>query len=640
VWEAELDEVRVRAASLDFEAETLAARGEAVRWRLATGFASFYVPLPPVARVAPGERGGWIEDGEFALLSESVGLDARNRPVAVVIGEGTEHEHLRCLFRYPREDVVEQLSDGMVERIALEDGRAVRIVSATMAGHDRVRLVTWRDGVAVRVDGARARKDGGARAEARAATREQAWSAEEDAPAPGGLAAAIERARALEPRELVWDARTQAHEPWPDDSGALVEPLARALDAAVRDAAAASGIEAPFCLHLRNGDDAIDPRPAFPPTALLAGRAYRDGMRRLSARDRLTADDLERGVGAGVVADLQLADRLDDASLRACRALATALDPTSTWERIQAAGPVADAIGERLAELLHARPLPGAAEPFLALVSVGSSYGGADALERARRIAGDDHVDAFLASAAPRLETPAAAPEDRDALERLLAERGLERHARRIAHEIAADGILLEPGAGRSRLGGPPLLPRGERWPDGPLSFLAAIDLSELPDSQVAAGLPASGWLLFFADLDDDDRSRVLYTDVPVDASPPELDAEYVLRDRPVALRRVLTLPDDDDAGQRIGLDVFEAAAYRELVESIQPRDERHWLGGLVADVQGCPVEPGDVLLLHLAYDEALNFPFLDDGTLRFSISATALAERDWSRASTLGTSA
>jgi hypothetical protein len=46
------------------------------------------------------------------------------------------------------------------------------------------------------------------------------------------------------------------------------------------------------------------------------------------------------------------------------------------------------------------------------------------------------------------------------------------------------------------------------------------------------------------------------------------------------------------------------------------------------------------VLLLHLAYDEALNFPFLDDGTLRFSIPATALAERDWSRAVALRSSA
>src|SRR3954468_20625220 len=184
MWEAELDEVRARAASLDFEAETLAARGEAVRWRLATGFASFYVPLPPVAQLAPGERGGWIEDGEFALLSESVGLDDRGRPVAVVMGEGTEHEHVRCLFRYPRGDVVEQLSGGMVERIALEDGRAVRIVAATMAGHARVRLVTWRDGVAVRVDGAQAWKGGDARAGACTATRERAWSAEEDAPAP------------------------------------------------------------------------------------------------------------------------------------------------------------------------------------------------------------------------------------------------------------------------------------------------------------------------------------------------------------------------------------------------------------------------------------------------------------------------
>jgi len=215
-----------------------------------------------------------------------------------------------------------------------------------------------------------------------------------------------------------------------------------------------------------------------------------------------------------------------------------------------------------------------------------------------------------------------------------------EVRARAASVDIEAETLAARDDAERWRLGGPPLLPRGEPWPDGSLSFLAAIDLSELPGSQVAAELPPSGWLLFFADLDDDDRSRVLYTDVPVEASPPDLDPEYVLRDRALTLRRVLTLPDDEDAGSRIGLDVFEATAYRELVESIQPRGERHWLGGLVADVQGCPVEPGDVLLLHLAYDEALNFPFLDDGTLRFSIPATALVEGDWTQAAALRSSA
>jgi len=54
---------------------------------------------------------------------------------------------------------------------------------------------------------------------------------------------------------------------------------------------------------------------------------------------------------------------------------------------------------------------------------------------------------------------------------------------------------------GASRFGGSPDLPYDCEWPTAegvPLSFLAQVDLSQLPPSE----LPASGWLLLFYDTD------------------------------------------------------------------------------------------------------------------------------------------
>jgi uncharacterized protein YwqG len=56
-------------------------------------------------------------------------------------------------------------------------------------------------------------------------------------------------------------------------------------------------------------------------------------------------------------------------------------------------------------------------------------------------------------------------------------------------------------GAGRSRLGGDPLLAAGTNWPrwgSKPLSFLALIDLSEVDPGPLGLPLPPSGLLNFF----------------------------------------------------------------------------------------------------------------------------------------------
>lgn len=94
----------------------------------------------------------------------------------------------------------------------------------------------------------------------------------------------------------------------------------------------------------------------------------------------------------------------------------------------------------------------------------------------------------------------------RQALGYLLVEHGLPADELPEILSHVVDGIVLEPATGtpRSRLGGTGLLPAGEPWPtrrpDGrPLSFVAALDLGELP---TLAPLPPDGTLLIYWDFD------------------------------------------------------------------------------------------------------------------------------------------
>ena len=415
-----------------------------------------------------------------------------------------------------------------------------------------------------------------------------------------------------------------------------------------------TGIADPFVLEIRPQGRG----PSFPPFARVAGAEWRDGMRRSSQEDGAAIEQLYQGVGLGGAAHLELADHLDDEALRACRILSTALLGGAPWKVSRAAAAVADAVGDELARLLNSTPPAGAADPFLALVHVGDPYGEQDPIERARATVGDAHVERFLRSVASTAPPPADAETlrraltDRAALEALMRELGLAAHAQRLAHDVAAEALLLEPGeTDGSRLGGPALLPPDTSWPTHAgqdLTFLAAIDLAAAPRPGVAALLPVSGWLLFFADIDRDHDAeltdavnqpdaaiRVFATDEVVAA---ELRGAP-LRPRPIVLRPILTLPSGHEAPLDLGLNAFEASVYRELCDELAAAltDARstHWIGGHATGIQGFTPEPGTFLLLHLEWDDDLDFQFLDGGDLQFRIPTDALAVRDWSRITT-----
>lgn len=168
--------------------------------------------------------------------------------------------------------------------------------------------------------------------------------------------------------------------------------------------------------------------------------------------------------------------------------------------------------------------------------------------------------------------------------------------------------------------------------------------------------MPESGWLLFFADLDDDpgglvdDAGRARVFAVPAGAEPvpatPPAALGYVLGHRPVACEARLTLPDGYAAAAELGLDPAEGQAYDAVASWLRYGEEGwswqrpdHWVLGAVTGVQGHTPEADTVLLLHLASDEALGFQFLDAGTIQFRIPTDALDAGDWTAAQALADS-
>jgi hypothetical protein len=483
---------------------------------------------------------------------------------------------------------------------------------------------------------------------------------------------ALDRAAELVCDHVVWIAARDARAELRADVTGLAEHLADALAAAITAAAGACGLPRPFCVLVTGGRDRDDGgHRLLPPRALLADEAWRRGMVASSPND----GDAIRRLGldeSGFVVELDVASPLDRAALRACAELDGALDLyADPAETARAKGVLAELRDHLTVRLGEPDRFDGATPDFLPLVlrvDDRSNDPVGDALDRARRNLGQERVDAFVR--ATRSQAPARdgveadlakrALTDRDALEELLGAVGLGAHAERLAHEVADVGYLLRGSDVNrcSRLGGPALLPPGAAWPTGPhgrpLSFLAAVDLSELPARDA---WPTAGWWLFFAELGEDEdgwgfyepednhegaRARLLHVPPgiePVTCEPPAMLADdgLLLRHRRIAFEPVLTLPDESDAVESLGLDPFEARAYEAAQDALwvalgEPswKGGQHWVAGHVSGAQGEQPEAGTELLLHLANDDSLGFSFLDAGTIQFRIPADALARGDY----------
>lgn len=219
--------------------------------------------------------------------------------------------------------------------------------------------------------------------------------------------------------------------------------------------------------------------------------------------------------------------------------------------------------------------------------------------------------------------------------------------AARLARD-AAWGIRLEAGGqGVSRLGGSPVLPLGAQWPVGeegrPLTHLATIDLTELPDVEGRELLPSDGTLAFFADLSEEgefyepvgpegeDRDIVAIIHTPAGRPTSEPDAPKdteVLTERRVRLIERLQIPEPGFHG---------GGEDQEIVNTIYALVNGPWLAahqmlGNPPVAQEDPREHGEIVLLHMSDDDALGFGFLDLGTITAYAPADDLRAGRWDR--------
>jgi len=431
----------------------------------------------------------------------------------------------------------------------------------------------------------------------------------------------------------------------------MADELAAGLADAVAQAVSIAAVAEPFCVLVQSRGE----KP-LPPHVLIGSRAFRDATRAASTKDGDAVALLPSGVEQGTVARVDLVDHCTSDILDACREINTGLDDFAARSEKDRASAVVEELGPALAAALLDRDWPDAADPFLPLVDIGR-YGPADTIPDAtRQAAAPERLAEFERSISARRPAKrgrrpsvSRALTDRAALAKHLRFHGLDDDADRLAHDVAATGLLLGSAeSGTSRLGGTPLLPEGVSWPhtaDGrPLTFLAALDTAALAP-RAEFPLPAGETLLFYADIDpeyiDDlldevpnaegSAARVYATEEPTTSSgPARLPGERI-----VTPRAVLTLPDGFEAWRELGIDDTLAASYEEAVETL--RRERgdgtpeHWVGGHARGAQGTPPDPDTVLLLHLTADDELGFDFLDGGVIQFRIPPDALAAGDWS---------
>jgi hypothetical protein len=672
--------VVARSAELreTFAAEVQARRDAAVSARLVSGDTEGLLSALPVAARRGHRRrvGRWLPDGASTRFAGRVLLDAEARPL---LHERVSDGYVLALWRYDGDRIEEVHNRGAGPHVTwvLHPIGAVGVD----VPYRWVQRWTWRNDEVVRVDHAEAVAGGWTSASATQAEVDAAGEvrALRDGVEEGdyrednrlgedewlrALDAALERGALIACDRRNWIAARDAPAPLRSDPSGLGSQLADAIADGLSATAADVALPAPFCMLVSaSGDE----RSLLPPRAWLGDDRWRRGVTAKSPGDRAAISNLLQGVDSGAVVELDVTERLDDDALRACAEIGQALDIYADPAEIARAEPVYAELADRLtARLAEPGRVPGATPEFLALVALGDRYVtdaiGA-ALERARRVLGGARVARFtdtLRSRAPaRRPLPAKlagqALRDRDALEQLLGSLGLTAHSNRLAYDVAEVGLLLRDAGrreGGSRLGGPAVLPPGTDWPTGaherPLSFLAAIDLAELPPEN---SLPVAGWWLFFADLGEDvdgegffeperntpgARARLLSVAAgatPESAAP--LGAE--LSHRPVTFEPVLTLPSGYDAARTLGLDAYEKHAYEAALDMLwnalgEPSwmGGQHWVGGHVTNAQGETPESDTVLLLHMADDDSLGFTFLDAGTIQFRIPADSLLREDY----------
>jgi uncharacterized protein DUF1963 len=416
---------------------------------------------------------------------------------------------------------------------------------------------------------------------------------------------------------VVWDRELHGFEDDPLAPDEALDAWTRAVAAAAARVARRAGAADPAVVKVSSQFRGVDP------CVVMVERAYLE-----SAAAHV---DPREAIGQLWEPRHDLLPEVDADGLRALRSL-----------RQQLINDGQPAAGEALMRRLAEESWPGDAIPF-------APGFGRDMWEVAERVLGPERLGAVLGSLPAPVPTPAIErpPASTIELAGLLGQFGLSPD---LAQQAAWGLVLASGGRGRSRLGGRAELPDGMAWPvhEGRvLTHLATIVLSELPDFDGRDALPAAGDLLFFADLTeegelweptvvgDDERVQIIEIaeGTPVrEVTPPrddrdEYDPPAVLRRRKVAFRPVLTIPEEP-----AGVDAAHRYAYDKLFEATQDFTPGHMVLGHPVVVQGDPREPGQMSLLHIGWDEALGFEFLDAGDLTFHGDAADVRAGRWDR--------
>jgi hypothetical protein len=198
-----------------------------------------------------------------------------------------------------------------------------------------------------------------------------------------------------------------------------------------------------------------------------------------------------------------------------------------------------------------------------------------------------------------------------------------------------------------SKLGGRPEMPAELSWPlgrDGPLAFVAQIDLAETDAAGGPGWLPKAGALFFFFD-DEAERMRVLFAKEP--GGQPAKPPAPLRPDREFGERRIAFVPSTARPTIRwLGLHPLLRPAMEDLYETYTPD---HRLGGYPAEIQleclpaTCDGSPRRFdatqtvwrLLLQIDADGELGMEWVDEGRIFVLVRETDALIGDFSQTRT-----
>ncbi|CUH76245.1 DUF1963 domain-containing protein [Tropicibacter naphthalenivorans] len=213
----------------------------------------------------------------------------------------------------------------------------------------------------------------------------------------------------------------------------------------------------------------------------------------------------------------------------------------------------------------------------------------------------------------------------------------------------------------RSHIGGLPRLPEGEDWPklDEALTFIAGIDMSEMPPEALSLDLPNEGWLYFFNNIHDDGMTGVvMYVPEPDerDSEPPEslpdLQDRFKTQRNPGVIKRT---PVRAAAGRTMG-DVYGDpnipeprfneyydvmmdamnAAFDAVEDTPGALIRRRNMGAMVGgpEIPEANMEGGQgIQLLRLDTDDHMGITYGDCGAISFWIDHEDAARGNWDQA-------